>query len=84
MTGDRKDTGAANEGEGSRSGARAYNQATKEFVDSGRVGDAAQQAKKAVEGGEKAELERAEAEGKRHAKGEDPALRDGSRGAGKR
>ena len=82
--GDQKPGDQKNEGEGSRSGARAYNQATKEFVDSGRVDDAAQKARKAVEGGEKAELERAEAEGKRHAKGEDPALRDTGRGTDKR
>jgi hypothetical protein len=79
MSGDLK-----NEGEGSRSGARAYNQATKELVDSGRVGEAAAKARKAVEGDDKAELERAEAEGKRHAKGEDPALRNTGHGAGKR
>ena len=73
-----------NEGEGSRSGARAYNQATKEFIDSGRVDEAAAKARTAVEGGEKAELDRAEAEGKRHAKGEDPALRKTGHAADKR
>ena len=66
---------AKNEGEGSRSGAKAYNDATRKFVVSGRVGEAAQSAKRAVEGGEKSDLQQAEAEGKRHSKGEDPALR---------
>ena len=64
-----------NEGEGSRSGAKAYNDGTRKFVVSGRVGEAAQSAKRAVEGGEKSALKQAEAEGKRHSKGEDPALR---------
>ena len=64
-----------NEGEGSRSGAKAYNDATRKFVESGQVDDAAQKAKRAVDGGEKPQLKQAETEGKRHSKGEDPALR---------
>ena len=48
---------------------------TREFVESGRVEQSAQDAKRAVEGKEKAELDRAEQVGKSHAKGEDPALK---------
>lgn len=71
-----KETGGAwpNEGEGSRSGARAYDQASEKFAKSGKVDEKAHEARQAVDGPEGKELERAEAEGKRHAKGEDPAL----------
>ena len=69
------DRSTRNEGEGSRSGARDYDQRTEQFVKSGKVDPAAKAAKKAVEGPEKAELERAEREGKRHSHGEDPALK---------
>ena len=77
MTEDRKQTGGAwpNEGEGSRSGARAYDQASEKFAKSGKVDEKAREARQAVDGPEGKELERAEAEGKRHAKGEDPALK---------
>jgi hypothetical protein len=64
-----------NEGEGSRSGARDYNERTKAFVESGQVEKKAKEAEKALEGKEGASLKKAEAEGKKHAKGEDPALR---------
>jgi hypothetical protein len=76
MTEDRKKTGGAwpNEGEGSRSGARAYDQASEKFAKSGKVDEKAREARQAIDGPEGKELERAEAEGKRHAKGEDPAL----------
>jgi hypothetical protein len=71
-----KDAGGAwpNEGEGSRSGARAYDQATEKFARSGKVDEKAREARQAVDSPEGKELERAEAEGKRHGKGEDPAL----------
>ena len=64
-----------NEGEGSQTGARQYNEATKAFVDSGKVKDAADKAAKDMDGPKAKELERAEAEGKRHSHGEDPLLR---------
>src|SRR5262249_6284970 len=64
-----------NEGEGSRSGAKAYDDATRSFVEKGGVPSAAEAARRAVEGPERDELLRAEAEGKRHSKGDDPALR---------
>jgi hypothetical protein len=82
MAEDRKNTGGAwpNEGEGSRSGARAYDQASEKFARSGKVDEKAREARQAVDGPEGKELERAEAEGKRHGKGEDPALnRKGSK-----
>jgi hypothetical protein len=76
VTEDRKKTGGAwpNEGEGSRSGARAYDEASEKFAKSGKVDEKAREARQAVDGPEGKQLERAEAEGKRHAKGEDPAL----------
>jgi hypothetical protein len=57
-------TGLENEGEGNKTAARHYNEATREFVDSGKVGEAARKAKEAVDGPEGEELRRAEAEGK--------------------
>ena len=56
----------SNEGEGSRSAARNYDKATEQYVKSGKVDAAAKEAKRAVEGTERAELERAEEEGKKH------------------
>ncbi|MBX3501853.1 MAG: hypothetical protein KF889_20615 [Alphaproteobacteria bacterium] len=52
-----------NEGEGSRSAARAYNAGLKEHIDSGKVKPAAEKAKKAVESPENAELRDAEKTG---------------------
>lgn len=63
-----------NEGEGNRTAARAYDQAQRAFVESGKVEPAAADAKKAREGAERAELDKAEAAGKAHSHGEDPAL----------
>ena len=68
------DDGQKNEGEGNRTAARAYDQAQRAFVESGRVEPAAADAKKAREGAERAELDAAEAAGKAHSHGEDPAL----------
>ena len=64
-----------NEGEGSRTAARAYDDAATKFAHSGKVEPAARDAEKALDGPEKAELARAEAEGKRHSHGEDPAVK---------
>jgi len=55
-----------NEGEGSRSAARDYNRRTARFIQSGRVQESAEQAERAVESGERQELERAEDEGRSH------------------
>ncbi|MCO6415448.1 hypothetical protein JYK14_04550 [Siccirubricoccus sp. KC 17139] len=64
-----------NEGEGSRSAAKQYNDSTKAFTQSGKVPKAAEDAKRAVESPEAADLKRAEAEGKRHSHGEDPQVK---------
>ena len=64
-----------NEGEGSRTAARAYNAATERFAKSGRVDESGARAKAAIEGDEKSDLERAEAIGKSRMHGEDPAIR---------
>ncbi len=61
-----------NEGEGSRSAARKYNKEQQAFIRSGKVDKKAEEAKKAVEGPGVKELEKAEAEGRSHSKGEDP------------
>ncbi|WP_394821669.1 hypothetical protein [Pendulispora albinea] len=73
-----KDAGAApegaeqpNEGEGSRTGARAYDAATEKYIRSGKVEKAAQEAKRAVDGEEGEELREAEKEGRSHAKEDD-------------
>ncbi len=60
-------------GEGNYKASRQYNEATKRFVDSGRVEEAARRAKPA-DLDEAAELERAEGIGKRRMKEEDPAI----------
>jgi len=57
-----------NEGEGSRSAARDYNQRTDAFIRSGRVEESAKKAEKAMESGERKELTDAEKIGRSHAK----------------
>ncbi|MEO8668998.1 MAG: hypothetical protein ABI399_10805 [Bauldia sp.] len=52
------------EGEGSYSGTRAYNKATKEFIDTGKVDKAARDARRALDSDEASELAAAEARGK--------------------
>lgn len=61
-------------GEGNYKASREYNEKTKQFVESGKVDDAARDAAP-HDNAEARELERAEAEGKRRAKEEDPALK---------
>ena len=63
------------EGEGSYSGSKDYNERTRKFTESGKVDEAARDAKPKNEG-EKNAMQKAERIGKEHAKGEDPALRD--------
>lgn len=53
-----------NEGEGSRSAARDYNQRTARFIREGKVGKSAEEAKRAVEGAEREDLLNAEATGR--------------------
>ena len=55
-----------NEGEGSRSAARDYNQRTQRFIHEGRVDRSAEEAKRAVESGERDKLEEAERIGRAH------------------
>lgn len=62
------------EGEGSYTGSKDYNERTKKFVDSGKVQQAAQDAKPKSEQ-EAHEMQKAERIGKQRAKGEDPALK---------
>ena len=63
------------EGEGSYTGSKDYNARTKKFVDSGKVEQAAQDAKPKSEQ-EAHEMQKAERIGKDHIKEEDPALRN--------
>jgi hypothetical protein len=64
-------------GEGNYEAARKFNKNEKAFVQGhpDKVNKAAADAKKAVNGPEKAGLDAAEREGRRHAKGEDPAVK---------
>ena len=62
------------EGEGSYTGSKDYNERTKKFVDSGKVEQAAQDAKPKSEQ-EAHEMQKAERIGKQRAKGQDPALK---------
>ncbi len=68
------------QGEGNYTASRHYNDATKKFVDEGKV-DRAAAAAKPTSDAEATDLKRAEDEGKRHAKGEDPALNPKRRAA---
>lgn len=63
---------ARNEGEGSRTAARRYNEKARAFAESGRAGKQAEEARRALEGNERGALERAESSGRSHAKDEDP------------
>lgn len=56
-----------NEGEGSRTAARRYNEATEKYARSGKPAKAAEKAEKALAGPEGKELRKAEREGKKHA-----------------
>jgi len=60
-------------GEGNYDASRKYNDATKRFVQSGKVAKAARDAEPATEA-DALQMAAAEAEGKRRAKEEDPAL----------
>ena len=70
-----KGSGGANEGEGNRTAARHYEEATRDFVKKGGVDEKAREAARAVDGPEGEALKRAEREGKSHAHGEDPAVK---------
>ena len=73
----------AMQGEGNRTAARRYNEETTDFARSGRVDQAARDAR--PEGaGQARDMERAEAEGKSHSRGEDPLLHQRARGRGEK
>jgi hypothetical protein len=74
MTDDTRRKTSKVEGEGSYSGARAYDAGVEKTVKSGKVEQKAREAKRATESAEGAELRKAEQAGKRHSHGEDPAL----------
>jgi len=63
------------EGEGSYTGTKDYNERTKKFIDSGKVGEAARDAEPKSREEEHA-MQKAERIGKKRAKGEDPALKN--------
>jgi thiol:disulfide interchange protein len=60
-------------GEGNYAASKQYNDATREFAQSGRVEEAAKAAEPRSDA-DALQMQAAEAEGKRHSKGEDPAL----------
>ena len=64
-------------GEGNYKASREYNEATKRFVESGRVEEAARDSEPADER-EAKDLEQAEQPGRERAKDEDPAVAHGS------
>lgn len=64
-----------NQGDGDKISAEKYNKGASEFAKSGRVGAAARDAKKVLEGKERKELIGAEVMGKSHAHGEDPQVK---------
>jgi hypothetical protein len=70
--------GPANEGEGSRTAARAFNREQAAFAQHEDVEAKAREAEKALEGGDGAQLRRAEEKGKSRSRGEDPALKPGA------
>ena len=63
-----------NEGEGSRSAATAYDHSQTDFARRGDVTGQANAAKKAMDGPEREEMQKAERTGKSHSHGEDPSL----------
>jgi hypothetical protein len=71
-----------NEGEGSRSAARNYDGATEQYVKSGRVPEAAQKAKAALNGSEADALAAAEEEGRRGEPKEEKSEEDDEDGDG--
>lgn len=66
-------------GEGNYAAARQYNDAARAYAKSGKV-DAAARAAEPQSDADALQMAAAEAEGKRHAKGEDPALNRKSSG----
>ena len=73
----------ANEGEGNRTAARAYNKGVRDFKKTGQVEKKAREAADALDGPEATELHQAEEAGKAHSHGEDPALKKGAKVTGR-
>ena len=65
-----KNEASKNEGEGSRTAAKVYNDATTRFVKSGKVGPAAREAEESLDTPEADDLARAEKAGRRPGHGE--------------
>jgi hypothetical protein len=63
-----------NQGEGDRESARRYNEHVKEHIESGTSEQAADRARRDIEGPEAEELSRAEQEGKKRIAEEDPEV----------
>ena len=73
---EKEKTGQRNEGEGNRTAAREYNQTQRQFVRSGQVNQKAREAENDLNKDSiRRELEHAEAVGRRHSAGEDPAVK---------
>ena len=73
---DRKEDMSGNQGEGNRAAGRAYDKDQQKFVEEGKVDEAAKEAERAVKSDEeRAEMEKAEEEGKSHAKDFDPNVK---------
>ncbi|MGE0258525.1 MAG: hypothetical protein AB7H71_17610 [Alphaproteobacteria bacterium] len=68
-----QNTAGRNEGEGNKTAAREYNEAQRRFVESGKIDEKAREAERSLDT-DKRELEHAETIGKRHSRGEDPAI----------
>lgn len=64
-----------NQGEGNQTAARTYNREQEKFAESGKVEPAARDAARALGSDEAKELRKAELISKRHARGEDPAVK---------
>ena len=64
-----------NQGEGNWTAARVYDRDAKSFAESGKVEQAAQDARRALDTKDAKELKEAERIGKSHSHGEDPALK---------
>ncbi|MBV8493709.1 MAG: hypothetical protein JO162_09555 [Alphaproteobacteria bacterium] len=69
-----QESGQRNEGEGNRTAARQYNEAQRRFAESGKADKNARKAEHALDTPEKKVMERAEAVGKSHKRGEDPEI----------
>ena len=79
MAGKTRDTNKSgtqdNQGEGSGAAAKAHDREAKAFAESGKVGPAAQDARRALHSKDAKDTKEAERIGKSHSHGEDPALK---------